>query len=149
MASILHRNLEQRETLSGKVHYLELRLAEKEDEINLLIRKNHLETKNLKAQIHNEQKKVKEIQKKLEKFNSSSTIDSGYDTIKVLAIIESRLHLNLFFAICVSAELSRPKPFDDPSLKLFSAKAGARIRKRYENTDSSGKEDRDDSGGAK
>lgn len=75
--------MEQRETLSGKVHYLELRLAEKDEEIKILTRKNMLETKNYKTQLINEQKKCKEFQKQLEKFNSSSTIDSGYDTVKV------------------------------------------------------------------
>lgn len=69
--------------LSGKLHYLELRLAEKDDEIKMLTRKNVLETKNLKAQILKEHKKCKDLQMQLEKFNSSSTIDSGYDTVKV------------------------------------------------------------------
>lgn len=74
--------MEERETLSGKVHYLQLRLVEKDDELKLLQRRNHLEAKNFKVQLINEQKKIKELCQKLEKstFGSSvapSSISSG------------------------------------------------------------------------
>lgn len=61
------RNLECRDTLSGKVHYLELRLAEKDEQIKMLMRRNHLEAKNFKVHLHNEQKKYKALCQKLEK----------------------------------------------------------------------------------
>lgn len=77
------RHLEQRETLSEKVLSLEKQLREKEDEIKMLNRKSMLESKNFKIQLVSEQKKYKELNEKLDKFNSSSTIDSGYETIKV------------------------------------------------------------------
>lgn len=60
------RNLESRETLSGKVHYLELRMAEKDEQIKLLMRRNNLEAKNFKVQLHNEQKKYKTLCQKME-----------------------------------------------------------------------------------
>lgn len=62
---LLCRQLESRETLSGKVHYLELRMAEKDDQIKMLMRRNHLEAKNFKVQLHNEQKKYKTLCQKL------------------------------------------------------------------------------------
>lgn len=62
-----NRKLEERETLAGKVRYLEMRLAEKDEEIKLLTRKNALESKNFKSQLANEQQKIKDISHKQEK----------------------------------------------------------------------------------
>lgn len=84
-----YRNLEARETLSGKVHYLELRLAEMDEEIKMLIRRNHLEAKNFKVQLHNEQKKYKILCQKLDnaatKMHVPIANDSGDEMSKVSA----------------------------------------------------------------
>lgn len=75
----VYRNLEARETLSGKVHYLQLRMAEKDEEIKMLMRRNHLEAKNFKAQLHNEQKKYKTLCQKLENASTKTHVPIACD----------------------------------------------------------------------
>lgn len=60
------RNLEEREKLSDRVVFLELRLQEKDEEMKLSSRRTQLEAKNLKTQLIAEQCKLKDILHKLE-----------------------------------------------------------------------------------
>lgn len=86
----VYRNLESREVLSGKVHYLQLRMAEKDEEIKMLSRRNHLEAKNFKVQLHNEQKKYKNLCQKLGNTSTKTHVpiscDFNDETTTVCAI---------------------------------------------------------------
>ena len=70
---LLSRNLEERESLAGRLKHIETRLIEKEEEINMLQRKNRLEAKNMKAQLVKEQSKYRELCEKFEKFVTDSS----------------------------------------------------------------------------
>lgn len=75
------RNLEEREILAVKVDSLELKLAEKEEEVKNLLRRNSLEAKNFKVHLANERKKYRELCQKqnMDRQNGSSN-DSDYNS---------------------------------------------------------------------
>lgn len=77
------RKLEEREALTAKVRYMEIRLAEKDEEIKLLARKNSLMEKNLKSQLALEQQKLKEIGNKYEISLSESGKSSSANIVEV------------------------------------------------------------------
>lgn len=62
------RNLEDREKLTNRVRYMEIRLNEKDDEIKVLHRRLLLESKTYKTQVNAEHLKYKELNHKLEKI---------------------------------------------------------------------------------
>lgn len=55
-----------------KVNSLERRLSEKDEEIKILTRRNHLVAKNFKTQLINEKKKYKELSNKMENISASA-----------------------------------------------------------------------------
>lgn len=61
-----HRNLEERERLTERVAYLEMRLQEKDEEMKVSMRRSQLETKSMRAQVVLEHGRVRELQQKLE-----------------------------------------------------------------------------------
>lgn len=62
---------------------LEHKMANKEDEIKMLTRRNMLEAKNFKSQLTNERKKYKELcQKQSAEKQNGSSIDSDYSSAK-------------------------------------------------------------------
>lgn len=65
-------------------------MAEKDEEINTLMRRIHLETKNFKAQLCNEQKKYKMLCQKLgnvtTRVHVPITTNSGDETYKVCCV---------------------------------------------------------------
>lgn len=61
----IFRSLEEREKLSERVAFLELRLQEKDEEMKVSARRTQLEAKNLKSQLLAEQGKLKDIVHKL------------------------------------------------------------------------------------
>lgn len=77
------RKLEEREALADRVRYLETRLAEKDEEIKLLARKNSLMEKNLKSQLALEHQKRKEIGHKYEISLSESGKSSSANIVEV------------------------------------------------------------------
>lgn len=95
---LLYRKLEERETLANRVQYLEARIAEKDEEIKLLSRKNALMEKNLKSQLALEQQKLKEIGQKYE-MTLVETGKSYTNVVEVpilLIIIMMRAEINYF-----------------------------------------------------
>lgn len=97
---IFERNLEERELLTVKLQLLERQLTEKDEELKMLTRRNHLEAKNFKVQLSNEKKKYKELCQKFEqasakRYGSSNESDrsSAKDLKEVyfsLILIDSR-----------------------------------------------------------
>ncbi|KAH8343271.1 hypothetical protein KR059_007675 [Drosophila kikkawai] len=69
------KNLDERQKLQEKLRSLEQRLEDKDNDMKLMARKIQLESKNLRQQLLNEQKKCKEVMLKLEK---SKLEISGY-----------------------------------------------------------------------
>lgn len=63
----LFRNLDERQKLQEKLKSLEQRLEEKDNDMKLMARKVQLESKNIRQQLLNEQRKGKEVMLKLEK----------------------------------------------------------------------------------
>ncbi|EDV52005.2 lebercilin [Drosophila erecta] len=61
------KNLDERQKLQEKLKSLEQRLEEKDNDMKLLARKVQLESKNVRQQLLNEQRKGKEVMLKLEK----------------------------------------------------------------------------------
>lgn len=49
-------------------------MAEKDEQIKMLMRRNHLEAKNFKVQLHNEQKKYKSLCQKLENASTKTHV---------------------------------------------------------------------------
>lgn len=66
MEIIFCRSLEERERLTERVAYLDMRLQEKDEEMKVSMRRSQLENKSLRSQLHNEQAKVRDIQHKLD-----------------------------------------------------------------------------------
>lgn len=58
--------------LATKVRLLERQLDEKDEEIRMLTRRNHLEAKNFKAQLANANRKYKELCQKTKSATSST-----------------------------------------------------------------------------
>lgn len=54
-------------------------MAEKDSEIQMLMRRNYLETKVFKVHLHNEQKKYKTLCQKLEKTPTKLHVPTGSD----------------------------------------------------------------------
>lgn len=67
------RHLEEREKLLERVKDLEHRLVDRDNDIKLLARKNQLDTKMLRTQLHQEQCKNREIQLKFDRVNMEIT----------------------------------------------------------------------------
>eukprot|EP00099_Drosophila_melanogaster_P021672 NP_648946.3 uncharacterized protein Dmel_CG6652 [Drosophila melanogaster] len=61
------KNLDERQKLQEKLKSLEQRLEEKDNDMKLMARKVQLESKNIRQQLLNEQRKGKEVMLKLEK----------------------------------------------------------------------------------
>lgn len=74
------RNLEEREALTAKLQSLEKQLIEKDEDLKVLTRRNHLEAKNFKAQLVNEKKKYKELSQKFEQLNSGKRYGSSTES---------------------------------------------------------------------
>lgn len=70
-----NKNLEEREKLTNRVRYLELRLNEKDDEIKVLHRRLLLEAKTFKTQLNAEIVKNKELCHKFEKYKLEPQIE--------------------------------------------------------------------------
>lgn len=54
-------------------------MAEKDEEIQMLMRRNYLEAKNFKVHLHNEQKKYKALCQKLEKTPTKLHVPTASD----------------------------------------------------------------------
>lgn len=88
--------MEEREALTLKLHALEREFAEKDEEIKVLTRRNHLEAKNFKAQLANEKKKNKDLCQKIEQLSIKrygSSTESDRSCAK---------DVNFFFFLCKS-----------------------------------------------
>lgn len=68
---------------------LEQRLQEKDNDTKLMARKVQLETKNIRQQLLNEQKKCKEVMLKLEKARLEI---SGYRKLEEFTVSHGRIH---------------------------------------------------------
>lgn len=68
-----YRHLEDRAKLGKVVQELQQGIEERENDLKLLARKHQLETKMLKSQLHQEQVKCKDLQKKLDAANIEIT----------------------------------------------------------------------------